>query len=201
MRIGVFGGTFDPPHVGHLILASEALDQLGLDRLLWVLTPHSPLKQGWKITPVEMRLELLRAALADNPAFEISMVDIERPGPHYTRDTVSILQQQNPAAQLVYLMGGDSLHDLPDWYEPQEFVASCPAFGVMRRPGDAVDLTVLEQQLPGLSAKLQWISAPLLEISARQIRQRVLEGRAFRYYLPPSVYRLIQAKKLYRSET
>ena len=198
MRIGIFGGTFDPPHVGHLILAEEALHQLDLERVLWVLTPDPPHKTDQLITSPAQRLAMLQAALADNPGFELSTVDIDRPPPHYAVDTVRLLRSVHPGAEMIYLMGGDSLSDLPTWHTPGEFLANCDALGVMYRPGREVDLAALEQLLPGVSAKVAFIQAPRLEIASSHIRQWVAEGRAYRYYLPEGVYRLIEAQKLYR---
>jgi nicotinate-nucleotide adenylyltransferase len=199
LRIGVFGGTFDPPHIAHLILAGEALHQLALDRLLWVLTPFPPHKQGRDILPLHTRLELLSAALRLELAFELSQVDIDRNPPHYAFDTMTILRGAYPDDELIYLMGGDSLHDLPDWRQPQQFVAACTALGVMRRPGDRVDLPALESHIPGLTAKLRFIDAPLLEISATDLRQRIAHGRPYRYFLPENVYQIILTQGLYKS--
>jgi nicotinate-nucleotide adenylyltransferase len=196
--IGIFGGTFDPPHLGHLILAAEARAQLGLERLLWVLTPDPPHKQGQSIAPLEQRLEMIKLAISDDPQFEISCVELTRPGPHYALDTVQILAGQNPGVNLVYLMGGDSLRDLPTWHRPNDFVSACHLIGVMRRPGDAVELGVLEERLPGLTAKVRFVDAPLLEIAAREIRSRIAEGRPFRYFLPERVYEYIDSHGLYR---
>lgn len=196
---GIFGGTFDPPHLGHLILAAEACHQLQLSRLLWVLTPTPPHKQNQTITPLAARLELIQAALADNPLFELSTVEIDRPGPHFAVDTVRLLAQQNPGAGMVYLMGGDSLRDLPTWRQPQELVAACAMLGVMRRPQDEVDLPALEKQLPGLTGRVRFISAPLLEISSREIRRRIASGEPHRYYLQPQVAALIQTLGLYQT--
>ncbi|GIV66031.1 MAG: nicotinate-nucleotide adenylyltransferase [Bellilinea sp.] len=196
-RIGIFGGTFDPPHVGHLILAAEAQDQLRLDRLLWVLTPDPPHKQNQRITPLEIRVRLLQAAIGDNRSFELCRVEMDRPGPHYAVDTVRILKDQVSSAEMFYLIGGDSLHDLPTWYQPQQLIELIDGLGVMRRPGDQVDLSELEQKIPGIALKIRFIEAPLLEISARQIRQRISEGRAYRYYVPPGVYQLIEELGVY----
>ena len=198
MRIGIFGGTFDPPHVGHLILAAEARDQLALDRVLWVVTPDPPHKTGRRITPLAARLELVGAAIEDDCSFEISRVEIDRPGPHYSADTVRILGEQNRGAELVYLMGGDSLRDLPIWKRPAEFIAHLSGIGVMRRPQDFVDLPDLERVLPGLTAKVHFVETPLLEISSTSIRERAAEGRHFRYFLTPKVYDMVIAKGLYR---
>ncbi len=150
-RLGIFGGTFDPPHVGHLILATEAQYQLQLERVLWVLTPYPPHKAGQSISPVDERFELLSASLEGNPDFELSRVDLDRPPPHYAVDTVALLRKTYPAAELVYLMGGNSLADLPTWHTPQAFVQACDEIGVMQRPGRAYNLPDLEVILPGLT--------------------------------------------------
>ncbi len=196
--IGIFGGTFDPPHLGHLILAAEAHAQLGLDRLLWVLTPDPPHKQGQSIASLNHRLAMVRLAIDGDPQFELSTVDMDRPGPHYALDTVRIIAKQNPRAELIYLMGGDSLRDLPLWHRPVDFLAACHVIGVMRRPGDAIDLPSLEKKIPGLPDKVRFVEAPLLEIAAHEIRARVAGGRPFRYFLPPGVFAYIAGHNLYR---
>jgi nicotinate-nucleotide adenylyltransferase len=200
MRIGIFGGTFDPPHVGHLILAAEARDQLNLDQVLWVVTPDPPHKTGRVISRLATRLELVEAAIGTDAGFVISRVEIDRPGPHYSADTVRILVEQNPGAQLLYLMGGDSLHDLPTWVRPQDFLDCLAGIGVMRRPQDFVDLPELERALPGIVAKVHFVDAPLLEISSTSIRERAAQGRHFRYFLPQRVCELVEAKNLYRAQ-
>ena len=196
--IGIFGGTFDPPHLGHLILAAEARAQLGLERLLWVLTPDPPHKQDQSIAPLQHRLEMVKLAIANDPQFEISSVELTRPGPHYALDTVLILAGQYPGENLVYLMGGDSLRDLPHWHRPSDFVSACHLIGVMRRPGDTVELAALEKSLPGLRSKVRFVEAPLLDIAAREIRRRIAEGRPFRYFLPERVFEYINEHGLYR---
>lgn len=199
MRIGIFGGTFDPPHIGHLILAAEARDQLNLDRVLWVVTPDPPHKKGRrKISPLEMRLDLVSAAIAGDAGFEISRVEIDRQGPHYSADTVKILAGQYPGADLFYLMGGDSLHDLPSWMRPEAFLACLSGIGVMRRPQDFVDLPWLERALPGITAKIHFVDAPLLEVSSTSIRERIARGRHYRYFLPAAVFERVKESSLYR---
>lgn len=197
MALGIFGGTFDPPHLGHLILAAEAQAQLELVRVLWVLTAGPPHKQGLPITPINHRLDLLVAAVGDNPCFEISRVDIDRLPPHYAVDTVRLLAKAHPEDELVYLMGGDSLRDLPSWHQPEQFVEVCSKIAVMRRPGDRINLRGLERRYPHISEKLRFIDAPLLNISSSEIRLRISEGRPFHYYIPPAVYELIRARNLY----
>ena len=197
-RIGVFGGTFDPPHLGHLILASEAYAALGLSRILWVLTSIPPHKLDQQITPVKDRLAMVQLALKDEPTFELSIVDMARPGPHYTLDTIKLLSAEYPGDDLVLLIGGDSLHDLPTWHRPRELVSACAGIGVMRRPGDLIDLTGLEAKIPGLGAKVRYVDAPLLEIASHEIRERAAAGLPFRYYVLPEVYKYIVEHRLYR---
>lgn len=199
MRIGVFGGTFDPPHLAHLILAEEARYQLALERVLWVLTPESPLKPNDRITPVEQRLDMLEAALIENPAFEVSRVDLDRPPPHYAFETLKVLKGSFSKGELVYLMGGDSLRDLPKWEQPQALVDNCHTLGVMRRQGDEIDMASLEDEIPDLRTKVRWIDAPILEISGTQIRDRIKHGEPVRYFLAPAVYQIISDQKLYQT--
>ncbi len=197
-RLGIFGGSFDPPHLGHLILASEAMDQLHLSKVLWVVTLDPPHKRGQPLTPLDLRLEMVRAAIEDNPAFEISRAEIDRPGPHFAYETVRLLAQQYPGTELVYLIGGDSLRDLPAWRDPQALLAGVAALGVLRRPRTRIDLAKLEEKIPGLSVKIEFIRAPQLEISSSQVRRRAAGGGPFRYYLPEKVYQIICEHQLYR---
>ncbi|MBM3153179.1 MAG: nicotinate (nicotinamide) nucleotide adenylyltransferase [Chloroflexi bacterium] len=198
MRIGIFGGTFDPPHLGHLILANEAQSQMHLDRLLWALTGDPPHKRGQSITPLSHRVKMVQLALAGEQEIELSRIEIDRPSPHYAVDTIHLLAGQYPQAELVYLMGGDSLRDLTGWQRPAELVAACHEIGVMRRPGDDIDLSSLIKTLPDITKKVRFVDAPLLEISSREIRQRIAGDRPFRHYLPPVVFQYIQENKLYR---
>jgi nicotinate-nucleotide adenylyltransferase len=200
-RIGIYGGTFDPPHVAHSILAQEALEALGLERLLWVLTPNPPHKPDQPITPLGHRVDMLRAALVGQPRFQISSVDIDRAPPHYAVDTVGLLAERYPGDEMVYVMGEDSLRDLPTWHRPDAFVEACDHLGVVKRPGVAVDLAALEAQIPGVHAKTRFVPAPLLEISATDIRQRARSGRPFRYFLLPAVYQIVIQRGLYLSST
>lgn len=197
-RIGLFGGTFDPPHVGHLILASEACSQLRLDRLLWMLTPTSPLKVKQKITSFEQRRAMVERAIAGNPCFELSMLEAGRPAPQYTLDTLHLVQALHPSADIVLLIGGDSLRDLLLWHRPAELLKACKLIGVMRRPNSRISLAALEKKLPGLTKKLRFVDAPLLEIASSQIRARARTGKPFRYYLPPGVYEYILENNLYQ---
>ena len=196
-RLGILGGTFDPPHVGHLSLARAAYTQLRLERVLWVLTADPPHKQRQRLSPAGDRLALVQAALAGEPAFTLSRVDLDRPGPHWAADTVRLLAEQYPDAPLIYLMGGDSLRDLPRWDRPLEFLRWC-RLGVWRRPGAVVDLEALEMALPGLAAKVEWVDLPPQAIASQDIRRRVQQGASVADLVPAAVARLIAARGLYR---
>jgi len=197
MRIGIFGGTFDPVHVGHLILATESASQLALDKVLWMVTADPPHK-GEQVTPVEHRLAMVAAAIDADPLFEISRIEVDRPGPHLAVDTLRLLHDIYPTDSLVYLMGGDSLEDLPSWYKPSEFLGVCDEIGVLRRPGHLIDMPALEKTLPGLTAKVHFIDSALIDISSTQLRTAIATGKPFRYSLPPDVYHYIQSHDLYR---
>jgi nicotinate-nucleotide adenylyltransferase len=199
-KLGVFGGTFDPPHLAHLILAAEAQSQLGLSKVLWVLTPNPPHKLGDEVSPLEVRLRMLNAALVDDPNFELSRVDVDRPPPHFAVDTLHRLADEHPNCELIYLMGGDSLRDLPDWHRPQALVDACDGIAVLLRPGPAPDMALLEAKLPGLERKVAFIRAPMMEISSSLIRRRVRDGRPVRYFLPPAVFRILESEHLYRNK-
>jgi len=197
-QIGLFGGTFDPPHLGHLILASEAHAQLGLDRLLWILTPEPPHKQNQSITIIAHRLAMVKLAIEGNPTFELSRVELDRPGPHYTLDTIDLIAKKFPEADITPIIGGDSLRDLPKWNRPKELIQACHWVGVMRRPGEHEDLEELENDLPGISSKIHYVDAPLLEIASREIRSRIVDGKPFQYFLHPAVYEYIIEHQLYQ---
>jgi len=196
-QIGLFGGTFDPPHLGHLILASEAARQFKLERVLWMLAPDPPHKLDQPITPLPHRLEMLKRTIADNPLFEISYLEINRPGPHYTIDTVKMLAEQEPNAEITLLIGGDSLRDFPKWRDPAALVAAVCRIGVMRRPDESFDARA-GTPIPGLSEKLRFIDAPLQELSSTEIRRRIAQDEEYRYYLLPSVYDYVNKNLLYR---
>lgn len=196
--IGVFGGTFDPPHLGHLILADEGAAELGLRRVLWVVTADPPHKPERPISPAEARVEMVERAIANNGKFELSRADLDRPGPHYTVDTLDWLREHGEEGPIAYLMGSDSLSDLPSWHQPDRFVSACERIGVLRRPGARVDWDELEPELPGLREKVRFFEAPFVGISGQEIRARVGEGRPYRYLVLPRVAEVIAARKLYR---
>lgn len=196
--IGIFGGTFDPPHLAHAVLAAEAFHELGLKRVLWVLTAQPPHKPDRPISPVADRLAMVEIITGDNEHFELSRADLDRDPPHYAVGTIAWLRNRYPGEAFAYLMGSDSLRDLPTWHAPQEFVDACDLIGVMRRKDARVDLDGLEGQLMGVGRKLKIFEVPLLQISGHEIRERVRHDRPYRYFLLPAVAQYVEANRLYR---
>jgi len=198
-RLGVFGGSFDPPHLGHLALAEAALGRLGLSRVLWVLTPAPPHKQGWKISPLAVRECMVSIMVEQNPQFDLSRVEMERPGPHYMVDTLMELGRRWPGDALILLLGGDSLRDLPSWGRPQLLVEQC-MLGVMRRPGAEPRLAALERVLPGMSERTEFFDAPLMDISSSEIRRRVHARQPYDHLVLPPVAAIIAQEGLYLAD-
>ncbi|MBZ0275097.1 MAG: nicotinate-nucleotide adenylyltransferase [Anaerolineae bacterium] len=197
-RIGILGGTFDPPHLGHLILAEYAADALGLTDLLFVPAADPPHKQHEDKTPIDHRLAMLELATADNVSFRISRIDIDRAGPHYSLNMVQIIREEHPDAELFFVMGGDSFHDLPTWHRPDELIRLCK-LGVMRRPLDGIEPDMHESLLPGLAARTVMIDAPILQISSSDIVRRIQTGRSVRYLVPEVVLAYIKTHDLYQN--
>jgi nicotinate-nucleotide adenylyltransferase len=195
-RLGVIGGTFDPPHYGHLVLAENARVQLRLDRVVFVLAGQPPHKPDRPITSARHRVAMVEAAITDNPAFALSRMDLDRPGPHYTVDMLTLLNLEYPGVALYLLMGGDSLAQFLTWRDTTGIVRQA-RLAVMQRPGYEPDLEVLEQAVPGLRDRLAWVDAPYLDIAASNLRQRVRERLPLRYLVPPSVDAYIREHRLY----
>ena len=141
---------------------------------------------------------MVEAAVADDPRFEISRVEIDRPGPHYALETVQLLRKDYPDDKLIYLVGGYSLQQLNTWHKPLAFIRACDALGVMPRPMNPLDMALLEKQAPGISKKVRFLEAPLLEISSRELRRRIASGGPYQYYLPPKVIEVIEDRNIYR---
>lgn len=198
LRLGILGGTFDPPHYGHLALAENGRTQLGLDRVFFVPAGQPPHKPEHPVASDHHRAAMVQAAIADNPGFALSRVDLNRPGPHYTVDMLALVKQEYPDAELVFLMGGDSLAQLPSWRDPAG-IARLACLAVMRRPGYEPDLEALERAVPGLCERLLWIDAPPLALSSSDLRRRVREGLPLRYLVPPPVEAYIREHRLYEA--
>jgi nicotinate-nucleotide adenylyltransferase len=199
MKVGILGGTFDPIHLGHLLMAESAREILELRQVLFVPAGDPPHKQELPITPACHRQAMVELALAHNPYFELCRVDLDRSGPNYSTETVQLIQKRYdlPPELCYFIIGSDSLQDLPTWHRPAELIKIC-RLAVARRPGSVPDLTSLEATLPGLSDQLTWVEMPLVGISASDIRARVRAGQSIRYQVPDGVGEYIQKHQLYR---
>ena len=200
VRWGVLGGTFDPPHYGHLVLAENARVQLGLARVLFLLAGQPPHKPNQPIAPARHRLAMVEAAVADNPAFVLSRVDLDRPGPHYTVDTLAILRREHPGGEWFFLVGSDSLAQFLSWRDPAGIVRQA-RLAVMPRPGYEPDLQALERAVPGIGERLIWLDVPHLDIAASDLRQRVQQGLPIRYLVPPPVEAYVRQHHLYNESS
>ncbi|MEM7126347.1 MAG: nicotinate-nucleotide adenylyltransferase [Chloroflexota bacterium] len=197
MKIGILGGTFDPIHIGHLVLCQEAQYQLGLGHILLLPAADPPHKQNQQIAAVSHRLEMLSLAVSQQDSWSISRIDVERPGPHYTVDTMKLLQHiWGDDAELYFLMGLDSLRDLPTWYRPEWLVTHCHLVTFSRADVE-VDWTQLQAALPNIRQRVSVLEMPELDISSSDIRRRVLAKRPIRYLVTDEVAEYIQEHNLY----
>jgi len=198
-RLGIMGGSFDPVHLAHLLMAETVRDALSLDVVLFLPAGTQPLKQDIAATPVEHRLAMLKLAIEDNPYFGLSRVDVDRPGPSYTADSLAQLREEwgGPDETAIwFIIGSDSLLMFPRWRDTQRILAQT-RLAVVRRPTFNADLANLNSQVPGLSAAIDWVDAPLIEISGTDIRGRAAEGKSIRYSVPDAVREYIEAHGLY----
>ena len=198
MKIGVLGGTFDPVHIGHLIVAEEVRSKLELAEVIFVPAGQPWLKSHRSISPAADRLEMLRRALQSNPHFRVSTVDINRPGPSYSVDTITDLQDQLGAeAQFHFIIGPDALVGLPTWREPARLVEMCQIVGVTRPGYQDFDLKLLEPTIPQASRRIMLLEVPQIGVSSSEIRERVAQGLPIRYQVPEPVEEYIRQHKLY----
>jgi nicotinate-nucleotide adenylyltransferase len=198
MRIGVLGGTFDPIHLAHLAAAEEVRVRIALERVLFVPAGLPPHKLHVNVTPTEHRLKMVELAIADNPHFTLSRVDIDRFGPSYTVDTIELLHDEyGPDAELYFIMGSDSLAELLTWHKPERLIRLCRIVA-LTRPGHRVDLKELNRLLPGAIARVQLLDMPLLEISGTDLQRRVRAGLSIKYLVPPAVETYIHRHGLYQ---
>lgn len=197
-RVGILGGTFDPVHYGHLAIAEEVYCALQLTRMVFVPAGQPPHKLTAGITPAQQRVSMLERAIATNPHFTLSLVDVQRAGPSYTVETLRLLRQEwGPRAELFFVIGSDSLKDLPSWYDPEGILAQATIVA-LTRPGYVDVRAGLLERLPALRDRLILLEGPLLEISATDLRQRVAEGRPIKYQTPEVVEEYILQRGLYR---
>jgi nicotinate-nucleotide adenylyltransferase len=189
LRLGILGGTFDPIHIGHLILGEAAREGLALDRVLFVPTGVQWRKPGREIAPPEHRVAMTRLAIDDNPAFEMSTLEVDRPGPSYTVDTLEALMIERPGSELVLILGHDAYSDLPNWVRPER-ITELARVVVAARGGQTHGT---DAGPPAAGQRM-----PVVDISATDIRERVAGGRSTRYLVPAAVEAYIHEHGLYR---
>jgi nicotinate-nucleotide adenylyltransferase len=197
-RIGILGGTFDPIHYGHLILAEATLDQLRLDRVEFLPANDPPHKPDGSVSPARHRAAMVEAAIKRIDYFALNCIEMERTGPSYTVDTLEQLVQTRPKDEFWFIVGGDSLRDLPTWRSPDR-ILEIASLAVVDRPGAVYDLNTLEQQLPRLRERVAPVEAPLIDLSATELRHRFMLGGSIRFQTPDAVIEYINANDLYSS--
>jgi len=199
MNIGVLGGTFDPIHNGHLIIAEEARVKLGLERVIFVPAGKPWFKEHRNIAPGEHRLEMLRLAIVLKSHFSVSTVDLDRAGPSYTVHTLPDLRRElGREVDFYFILGVDALAGLPSWKEPEGVVEMCYLVAARRPGAGALDLEALERSMPGISSRIILLDNPLIDISSTDIRQRVAAGLPIADLAPDAVARYIREQGLYR---
>jgi nicotinate-nucleotide adenylyltransferase len=199
-RVGVLGGTFDPVHYGHLVIALDAWAYLDLEKVLFIPAYQPPHKPDGSYSAFEHRVRMLQLALDDNRCFELSLIEAERHGPSYTVDTLKDLRAElGPDAEIYFIIGMDSLGNILDWYRPEELITLCRIV-VAERAGYQVDLAALEEGLPGLQKSLVLIDTPELSISSTDLQRRIRLGLPIRYQVPPEVEQYIRAHQLYQDQ-
>ncbi|HXL37587.1 MAG TPA: nicotinate-nucleotide adenylyltransferase [Ktedonobacteraceae bacterium] len=203
-RVGILGGTFDPVHYGHLVIAEEVYAALQLAEVVFVPSGQPPHKTNVEITPAEHRLKMLELAIASNPHFTISRVDLDRPGPSYTVDMLQLLRRQwGEHTAIYFIIGRDSLEDLLSWHDSSGILEQLTHLVAVRRPGYSESEAFydsLEARLSGIKQRLLIVETPRFNISATDLRQRVAEGRPIKYQTPESVESYIVQYGLYRTK-
>jgi nicotinate-nucleotide adenylyltransferase len=200
-RIGIFGGTFDPVHLGHLVMAEQCREAGKLDEVWFIPAARPPHKQDRSLTSFSYRVEMLALAVAGMPAFRVNELEKDRAGPSYTADTLTELHRLHPQVDFSLLLGADCLPDLPGWHEPERILELAELL-IYARPGSPeVTLEELRESLhlsEKASLRMRLVPGPLIEIASRDLRQRAAESRSLRFLVPRAVEYYIEEKKLYR---
>ncbi|HJP87502.1 MAG TPA: nicotinate-nucleotide adenylyltransferase [Candidatus Limnocylindrales bacterium] len=194
-RIGMMGGTFDPIHVGHLAIADDVREALDLEKILFIPAGAPPHKQASTVTAVEHRVAMVEAAIEDNEGFELSRIEVDRPGPSYTVDTV---EQLSASFAVTVILSVETFLELPTWHAPDRLFAAARVAVVPREGYAAPDPAWLAQTFPGREDRVRYVEAPHLGVSSTGIRARIAAGRTIRYLVPPAVASYIAAHGLYQ---
>jgi nicotinate-nucleotide adenylyltransferase len=198
--VGVFGGTFDPIHQAHLAVAEAARDACGLRRVLFIPAAQPPHKLDWGITPAEQRLEMVAAAIADNPAFSVSRMEIDRGGTSYTVDTLERLRTESPDEELALILSAESYVGLPTWRQPERILDLARLIVAPRDGYPDADATFVERRYPGRGERVHVLDGPRLRLSGSEIRARAASGRSIRYLVPDAVAAYISDHGLYTTD-
>ncbi|CAN5722805.1 nicotinate-nucleotide adenylyltransferase [soil metagenome] len=197
-KLGLLGGSFDPIHVGHLIVAEILAYRLDLDHVVFLPAANPPHKPTQEIAPGDVRLEMIRRSIDGVSGFSVSEVDLRRPGPSYTADSLAEIRDAvSENTQLYFLMGMDSLRDFPGWHKPDR-VAGLARLGIARRPGVDVSRIDIERQVPEARGRIDIVNVPLIDISSSDIRDRARSSQPFRFQVVPAVAKYIIETGLYR---
>ncbi|HEX2413988.1 MAG TPA: nicotinate-nucleotide adenylyltransferase [Thermoleophilaceae bacterium] len=196
MRVGIFGGAFNPPHLGHLVCAQESLLQLGLDRLVLVPVGQAPHRQLEDDPGAEVRLEMVELAVAEDHRFSVSRTELDRKGPSYTADTLEALRAEAPGDEMFLILGGDQAAALPSWHEPERVLEHATVAVVERTGWTRNGIGIRIGRLRGAD-RVRYLDMPLIQISSTALRRRVREGVPIRYLVPPAVERFIEERGLY----
>jgi nicotinate-nucleotide adenylyltransferase len=200
-RTGILGGTFDPVHLGHLAIAEEAREALGMERVLFVPAGRPPHKPGQRLAPVADRVAMVEVAIDDNPAFRLSRVEVDRPGPSFAADTVEILAAAERAAgrepDLWWILSAEAFAAIASWRDPDRLLATCRMAVVPRAGAERPTPAWIESCLPGAADRVAVVDGPELGVSSSLIRERVASGRSIRYLVPDAVGDHIAAHHLY----
>ncbi len=200
-RLGIMGGTFDPIHYGHLVAAEMARAEFKLDKVLFIPTGTPPHKKRRDISAGKLRYEMVKCAIQDNSAFDISALEIEREGPSYTVETLRVLRRKWPNHELYFITGSDALLEIFSWREAEEIFNLIQFIGAARPGFDASDfLLKVQQEHPETQGKIHYLEVPALAISSTDIRARVQRGEPIRYLLPESVRLFLEQRGLYKGK-
>ncbi len=200
--IGLLGGTFDPPHLGHLVAAQEAWCDLGLEKVLFLPAGVPPHKLGEPVSPPHQRLRMAQLAVEGDPRFEVSTADLERPGPSYTVDLLAMMREQmGPGVALFFIVGMDSLLEIGRWHDPGGIFRRCQVVAVRRPCYPEPDLEDLARRIPESRGRIILLSGPGVEVSSTELRERVARGLPIRYLVPDRVREYIEAQGLYRGDS
>lgn len=204
-KVGIMGGTFNPIHIGHLILAETARSQFGLDEILFIPSGHPYMKKDISLPSGEIRAEMTSLAIEDNPFFALSLMEIERPGNTYTYETLEALKKAHPDTEYYFILGADSLYALEKWKCPQKIFDACTILTAVREQNGKETFTALEnlqveaaRLMDKFHGKIELLQCGNVEVSSTGIRERMKAGESVRYLVPDKVIQYIHEKNLYR---